>query len=218
MQENTSRQKILNRIKIELGKKRANNTLLEIPAIDQTSPIYFPQDNKIESLLAKFGQELTNVNGKLYLCSSEYDFIEQISQYLNEHKANSVFCTDAEIQKLLKQSAIQVNSNESELLNLEIAITPCECLVARLGSVVVSSRLSSGRRQIAYAPIHIVVGYISQFVYDVSDAFELLQTKYGAQLPSSISIVTGPSRTADIEKTLILGAHGPKELIVFLIR
>jgi L-lactate dehydrogenase complex protein LldG len=43
-----------------------------------------------------------------------------------------------------------------------------------------------------------------------------MQKKYGEQLPSSISTITGPSRTADIEKTLVLGAHGPKEFVVFL--
>jgi L-lactate dehydrogenase complex protein LldG len=41
--------------------------------------------------------------------------------------------------------------------------------------------------------------------------------KYGNKLPSMISMITGASRTADIEKTLVMGAHGPKELVLFLI-
>ncbi|MNL89836.1 Lactate utilization protein C [compost metagenome] len=52
---------------------------------------------------------------------------------------------------------------------------------------------------------------------DLKDAFKLIKDKYGSQIPSMISTITGPSRTADIEKTLVLGAHGPKELFVFLI-
>ena len=54
-------------------------------------------------------------------------------------------------------------------------------------------------------------------VLDIKDGFKLLKNKYGNRLPSMISNVTGPSRTADIEKTLVLGAHGPKELFVFLL-
>jgi L-lactate dehydrogenase complex protein LldG len=45
----------------------------------------------------------------------------------------------------------------------------------------------------------------------------MVQTKYPTLLPSMINMITGPSRTADIEKTLVLGAHGPKELMLFLI-
>jgi L-lactate dehydrogenase complex protein LldG len=44
-----------------------------------------------------------------------------------------------------------------------------------------------------------------------------LKEKYNGQLPSSINFATGPSRTADIEKTLVVGVHGPGQVYVFLI-
>ena len=44
-----------------------------------------------------------------------------------------------------------------------------------------------------------------------------IREKYKTRLPSQITLITGPSRTADIEKTLVLGAHGPKELHVFIL-
>ncbi|MCK5078809.1 MAG: LUD domain-containing protein, partial [Bacteroidales bacterium] len=49
------------------------------------------------------------------------------------------------------------------------------------------------------------------------DALKGMKEKYGQDLPSMISLITGPSRTADIEKTLVMGAHGPRELYVFLV-
>jgi L-lactate dehydrogenase complex protein LldG len=61
------------------------------------------------------------------------------------------------------------------------------------------------------------LAYSSQLVTDLKDGFKLIKDKYGNQLPSMITTITGPSRTADIEKTLVLGAHGPKELFVFLL-
>jgi L-lactate dehydrogenase complex protein LldG len=65
--------------------------------------------------------------------------------------------------------------------------------------------------------VHIVIAYTSQLVEDIKDGLRLVQERYGDRLPSMISMISGPSRTADIEKTLVLGAHGPKELVLFLV-
>lgn len=100
---------------------------------------------------------------------------------------------------------------------MNTSISYCECLVARLGSVVVSSKQISGRRLIALPETHIIVAFTWQLVEDLKDALAFLKEKYQKKLPSSITFITGPSRTADIEKTLVLGAHGPKELFVFLV-
>jgi L-lactate dehydrogenase complex protein LldG len=103
------------------------------------------------------------------------------------------------------------------LKDADVSITICEALVARTGSIVLSSAVSSGRTTSVYAPIHICIAKVSQLVYDVKDAIALIQTKYGDQIPSMISFATGPSRTADIEKTLVVGVHGPKEVYCFLL-
>jgi L-lactate dehydrogenase complex protein LldG len=68
-----------------------------------------------------------------------------------------------------------------------------------------------------YAPVHICIAKTSQVVYEVKDAIQFLQKKYGDNLPSMISFATGPSRTADIEKTLVVGVHGPKEVYCFML-
>jgi L-lactate dehydrogenase complex protein LldG len=54
-------------------------------------------------------------------------------------------------------------------------------------------------------------------VYDVKDGLTGLKEKYRQSLPSLISFATGPSRTADIEKTLVVGVHGPKEVYCFVV-
>jgi L-lactate dehydrogenase complex protein LldG len=65
--------------------------------------------------------------------------------------------------------------------------------------------------------VHICVAYVSQLIYDTRDALKLIKEKYGSNLPSFITFAAGPSRTADIEKTLVVGVHGPKEVYVFLV-
>ena len=93
----------------------------------------------------------------------------------------------------------------------------CEALVARTGSIVLSAAMPEGRTASVYAPVHICIARTSQLVYDVKDALQRLQKKYSNDLPSLVTFATGPSRTADIEKTLVVGVHGPKEVYCFLV-
>ena len=82
---------------------------------------------------------------------------------------------------------------------------------------MMSSAQQSGRTVSVYAPVHICLAYADQLVYDIKDALVLVKNKYGNSFPSLISFATGPSRTADIEKTLVVGVHGPKEVYCFLV-
>jgi L-lactate dehydrogenase complex protein LldG len=80
-----------------------------------------------------------------------------------------------------------------------------------------SSAQTSGRSASVYAPVHICIAFTNQLVYDIKDALQATKEKYGSNIPSLITFATGPSRTADIEKTLVVGVHGPKEVFVFLL-
>ena len=66
-------------------------------------------------------------------------------------------------------------------------------------------------------PVHVVVAAPEQIVATLADAFDALRERHGEAFPSMLSFITGPSRTGDIERILVLGAHGPKELFVILV-
>jgi L-lactate dehydrogenase complex protein LldG len=104
-----------------------------------------------------------------------------------------------------------------DMYDIEVGLSLCEALVARTGSTILSSGQDSGRALPVYSPIHITIAYTHQLVWDIKDAIDKLKEKYNQKLPSLVSLTTGPSRTADIEKTLVVGVHGPKEVYVFLI-
>ena len=89
--------------------------------------------------------------------------------------------------------------------------------MARTGTIVMSAAQQSGRTVSVYAPVHICIAYTNQLVYDVKEALQKVKEKYTGNIPSLITFATGPSRTADIEKTLVTGVHGPKEVYCFLV-
>jgi L-lactate dehydrogenase complex protein LldG len=103
------------------------------------------------------------------------------------------------------------------LESCDAGITDCECLVAQTGSVCVTTRSSGGRALSVIVPHHIVTARRDQLVPDLTAAYERLAHGYGGNLPSMISFITGPSRTGDIERILVLGAHGPKRLTILLL-
>lgn len=102
----------------------------------------------------------------------------------------------------------------AELESCSVGITECDALVAQTGSVLVTSRTAGGRALSVLPPHHLVLARKEQLLADLPEAFALLKTRYGADYPSFISFITGPSRTGDIERILVLGAHGPKKLTI----
>jgi L-lactate dehydrogenase complex protein LldG len=162
-----------------------------------------------------FKTELEEVSGTCILCKTIEEAIIHLQQILSEHKITSVFCRENNWINQLKKSGITVCVENNDFILTEAGLTSCEFLIARTGSVMVSSK-TSGRQLNIYPPIHIVFAQKSQLVPNITDALKGLQEKYKGDIPSCISLVSGPSRTADIEKTLVLGAHGPKALYVFI--
>jgi len=210
MKDKFSKGEVLARIRSALLQP----TPMPFPQIDNRSNVYAPSD---ESLDVRFAAEFTKLQGQFLYCEDHKDFVTQLKNLTEERKWNHLFCWESRITEVLKRYDFRKVRIGQDIRMADAGITACEALVARTGSVLLSSRLASGRSLSIFPPVHVVVAYSDQLVEDIEEALSNLTTKYGSSLPSMISLVTGPSRTADIEKTLVLGAHGPKEVYVFLI-
>jgi L-lactate utilization protein LutC len=102
-----------------------------------------------------------------------------------------------------------------EFSEFEVGISCAEALVARTGSVFLRADRSGGRQLSVLPPVHVVVAHTGQLLSSLGDALSAFAPDAGNC--SFATFVTGPSRTADIEKILVLGAHGPKRLVVILV-
>ena len=113
--------------------------------------------------------------------------------------------------------ATESSTRKDALEACDAGITGCEALIAQTGSILVSSATCGGRALSVLPPVHVVVSTPDQLVGTLADAFDALRDRHPGPLPSMLSFITGPSRTGDIERILVLGAHGPKELFVILV-
>lgn len=204
----TARNNILARLKA--AQEKRGETGVTIP--DFTSPVYLPLH---PSLIQEFKTNLELIGGQVLLCHSKSEIARQVRLICEEKKQTGLFCNDPELCNLL-DGTVKTDSDEQDFLKLNIGLTGCEFLVAHLGSVLISSAQISGRRLNVFPETHLVVAHETQIVDYLDHAIEKLQEKYKNKLPSLISNITGPSRTADIEKTLVMGMHGPKTLIVII--
>ena len=110
------------------------------------------------------------------------------------------------------------NYDKDALESCDAGVTACESLVAQTGSVCVTTKSSGGRALSVLPPHHVVIAHRKQLLPDLTAAYEALAKKYATTgYPSFIGFITGPSRTGDIERILVLGAHGPKKLTVLLV-
>lgn len=209
MKETTSKEKMLKKIRKALLEKRDN----PYPNLEDT-PLYEEYNDHLDVL---FAGQLSAVSGNFVFCEDEIQLIENLLNLAEKKNWRKIYAWETGLQSLLSNYEFPFYSTDTEFLNADVGITYCEALVARNGSVLVSNGTAAGRRLSIYPHIHIVIAYTSQLVLDLKDGFKLLKDKYPENMPSMVSNITGPSRTADIEKTLVLGAHGPKELYVFLL-
>jgi len=208
--EPKSKERILKNIRAAL----IHPTDQPFPNIDITSSVY---RQPADTLDVVFAEEFTRIQGNFVYCENEKVFLDGLDSLAEKNNWENLYVWEFKLQDFFQKNFFKRLRVGNSLEKADAGITTCECLVARTGSILVSSRKASGRALPIFPPVHIVVAYNNQLYYDLKEALQYVVEKYNGNIPSMISIASGPSRTADIEKTLVLGAHGPKEVYVFFI-
>jgi len=206
-----SREQILQKIKQALQHK----VPVPFPAIPVNPHMFVPQGEDDAAL--EFAANFSTLQGRFSYCSNEAELALQLRALFETRKWDKLYCRENEWQTTLARVGLGLQYS-NDLATCDCAITGCEFLVARTGSILLSTAHESGRTTSVYAPVHICIAYTSQLVHDIDDALMQLRSKHGSYFPSLVSLATGPSRTADIEKTLVVGVHGPKEVFCFLVQ
>jgi L-lactate dehydrogenase complex protein LldG len=210
--ENSGRERILARIRSALAAPAPKHAA----AAALPAPIFPP----VPDLLARFQEECVGNITECVLTRNSHGSAEALANVLASLPPGEIFIQDApELRRIAPQRgadrpirwSCEGPPNESS----QATVTLAESLVASTGSVLVSSSCG-GRNASVVAPVHIVVAGIAQLEPDLAAAFASARASDMAGKNSNVTLITGSSRTADIEKILVLGAHGPRRLVVIL--
>ncbi|TAL51433.1 MAG: lactate utilization protein B/C [Chitinophagaceae bacterium] len=209
MKVSPSKENILKKIR----KALSHSTPLPFPQSEGNNSVFQPPQQEPE---VEFAEQFNKLQGRFIFCLNQQELAFQFNSLVRKQNWEKIFCVEPAIQQLVG-SQVSERFTTIDLAHCDVSVTGCECLVARTGSIIMSAAQPSGRTASVYAPVHICIAFTSQLVYDVKDALQLMKEKYKSKMPSLITFATGPSRTADIEKTLVVGVHGPKEVFCFLV-
>ena len=205
----TARENILQKIKQALVKP----VPVPFPASEGSDSVFQPSQKELE---VEFAEKFTGLLGRFSFCINEKELVEQLNILIAQRNWSRIYCREEVVSTRLYNAGFTTVYSDDVAI-CDAAITGCEKLVARTGSMLMSSAQQSGRTVSVYAPVHICIAYTSQLVYDIATGLQQVRMDYGKDLPSMLTLATGPSRTADIEKTLVVGVHGPKEVFCFLV-
>lgn len=233
---NDSRSRILQGIRAGL---QVNRRMLQAQADQYPAP--HPHGPFVASdldLLEQFQAELTALHGHVHLCDGPADALEQLGMLLEAVGAQQVLAWNPEdlvvpgVDNLLgslgitrvEPQVVGMADRAMQLAVLEsiaVGITGADAAIAETGSLLVFSGEGRGRLASLLPPIHIALLPVERIVRTLPDAFALLQDQFGGGAfrdRSNLAIISGPSRSADIELSLTLGVHGPKEVHVIVVR
>ena len=230
----SSRERMLASIRASLDRSRAA-LAAEAAGTTHVPPqfVHPPQDD----LPAQFVAELERLEGRAHRCADDEEALEAIRGLIERCGATSAVAWGHDqiglpsLATLLDDLGVQlldgdIRAADDRGLQLQalepapICLSGADAAIAESGTLVLRSGPGRGRLASLLAPIHIAVLRADQIARGLGEALDLIQRRHGPDIfaeSSNLTLISGPSRTGDIEQTLVLGAHGPRELHVVLI-
>ncbi len=210
---NPSRERILERIRSGL------RTVIPEPSPAEANPeraIFEPISNPLE----RFQQECVANLMECAIAADSAASAQHLANVLESLPAGEVFLQDnPALRRLVQLTApsrvIRWSSQGAPDQASQATVTLAEALIAQTGSVLVSAACG-GRGASVIAPCHIVYATTAQLVPDLATALTGVSERQTLGRNSFLCVISGSSRTADIEKILVQGAHGPRRLVVIL--
>jgi L-lactate dehydrogenase complex protein LldF len=164
-----------------------------------------------ESLISQFTQELTKVNGTVVGVSSN-ELTQKVIDFLQTRKIDRIHLEPHVLDETAFQQA-GITVSHTPDASLRLGVTRAVCGLADTGSILVADGEGEPLQASLLPRIHIAVLHTSDILPSLDNAMSLPILREAR----AAVVITGPSRTADIEMSLTIGMHGPSELHVFLV-
>jgi L-lactate utilization protein LutC len=187
-----------------------------------------------DDLCQRFAAEVTAVGGEAFVVADLAAARQRLLILLAESAATAALCWQHElldrlgVGEILSSKGIESLSYDSlhglpaaeqrqKLLSAGVGITSCDLAIAETGTLMMCSGPGHERVASLTPPMHIAIVEQSQIAPDLMDAFQWLAARGLDALPGNVTLITGPSKTGDIELQLTTGVHGPGRWRVIVI-
>lgn len=225
----SAREEILAKIKSAL--KRDGQPASPLSESNPTPQI----DRRVEpqsELANRFEFELTRIGGRFHVARTARAVCDYIENLVSIKQAkiiigwNAPVISETGLAARLESSDVRFLSNDSKRSETEftnkaieagIGITAVDYALADTGTLVLITGAGRARSASLLPPVHVAILEPQQIIAGLDELIPRLNTSAGRNLASAVTFITGPSRTADIELTLVVGVHGPQELHVILL-
>ena len=212
LSERTNKEQILAKVREAVMAKDENKFTDVNMQVDTWTP-FKEEDGADFTFVERFKE-----NGGIFIYfESQQDFIEAMRQYIVDNQWEPLCSTSEKMQDVFKDSGIELCHDYATKRKKTISITDCECLIAQTGSVVVTDTCAGSRASYSNADVLLVYASPSQIVASMKDAIKLIKEKYGSKKPTETVIISGPSRSTEIDNQLVIGAQGIKQIALFLV-
>lgn len=211
----TSRTSMLEDIRSSLAKSAPFEHLYHHLQPSPLSPPVSTRDFSTKELADRFSNELAAVGGEIHRVATEEHGVATVTSILGEINAKRVAISDMDLFEEADFPNVEVIEDPSreDLFAVDAGVSTTQLAIAETGTLVLRSSMERHRLVSLVPPIHICVLNSKDIRPSMHDVLE----KMTDNIDPTITFITGPSRTSDIELTLAIGVHGPKRLIVILI-
>lgn len=165
--------------------------------------------------VARFCERSRSLSSTLVEVSSLADVPQAVANYLDSASLSSdVVCWPEFTELAWQEAGVSVEARAAQESDL-VGVTGAFCAIAETGTLMMLSGLETPASTSLLPETHIAVASKARIVHGMEEAWRMLRGEHGL-LPRAVNFISGPSRTADIEQTLVLGAHGPYRVHIIL--
>jgi L-lactate dehydrogenase complex protein LldG len=214
-------------------KRVARPESLRVESSRNLDQVVFEIRSKCErrrgELIEQFESELQKVGARFHRATDADSVVEHIGQIASIRQARTAIGWDAQpfngidLAGKLEKKGIRFITEASDdaftrrAASADIGVSGVDHAIADTGTLVLLARTGQARSVSLLPPVHVAVVRPGQILSSLDDLFPVLRHDGKGELASAVTFITGPSRTADIELTLVVGVHGPQELHVVLL-
>lgn len=212
----SAREEILGRVRQGLGKGEAAGRRAAAEAL-LAAPVRGPQPDIGGELVARFMARAESLSSTVGRVSSASELPANLAAWLAGQGLSTRCVATADVADLPWSAtgmAIAVRPAQDADL---VGITGCFCAIAETGTLMLLSGPETPASVSLLPETHVAVVPAERIVATMEDAFALLRHERPGLLPRAVNFVSGPSRTGDIEQTIVLGAHGPCRVHIIIV-